>query len=326
MVFIIIALRRIGRGILSSLSDGMFMVGLVIWDLSLAFVNLITFKRKVGRVTPKGQPGEGGVWPEYTYPREGDSRCACPALNAMANHGIIPRDGRNISFREISAQLNATYNFSPSFCLYVPRKMAKILNRSYKTGRFDLSDINVHNGIEHDASLFRRDTAEQFDQGMPDPALVAAFIRSATGPPLKQQQYTTTPSQDPLPPNESPYFNVVAHVAKATSDVDLNRTLTASDISRCLGERRREAQRSNSQYSQDFGHKMFGSSNASGFLTIFGGRTSDIYTFLTEERIPDGWESRVREQMGLTFTSFNWTIFRVELGIKEEVDQPLNLL
>jgi hypothetical protein len=105
-----------------------------------------------------------------------------------------------------------------------------------------------------------RDTAEQFDQGMPDPALVAAFIRSATGPPLKQQQYTTTPSQDPLPPNESPYFNVVAYVAKATSDVDLNRTLTASDISRRLGERRREAQRSNSQYSQDFGHKMFGSS------------------------------------------------------------------
>jgi hypothetical protein len=89
MVFIVIALRRIGRGILSSLSDDIFFLGLVVWDLSLAFVNLITFKRKVGRVTPKGQPGEGGVWPEYTYPREGDSRCACPALNAMANHGLL---------------------------------------------------------------------------------------------------------------------------------------------------------------------------------------------------------------------------------------------
>ena len=70
--------------------------------------------------------------------------------------GILPRDGRNISFRELSAQVRATYNFSPSFSLYVPRYIAKILNRSYNTGRFDLSDIDVHNGIEHDASLVRK--------------------------------------------------------------------------------------------------------------------------------------------------------------------------
>jgi hypothetical protein len=94
---------------------------------------------------------------------------------------------------------------------------------------------------------------------MPDPALVAAFMRSATGPPLKQQD-TTIASQHPLPPNDSPYFNVAAHVAKATADIDLNRTITSSDLSRRLGERRREAQQSNGQYSQDFGHKMFGSS------------------------------------------------------------------
>ena len=66
--------------------------------------------------------------------------------------------------------------------------------------------------------------------------------------------------------------------------------------------------------------------SASTLVTIFGGRISDIYTFLTEERLPDGWESRIRDQMGLTMTTFNRTVFRVELGIKEEVNQPLNLL
>jgi hypothetical protein len=100
---------------------------------------------------------------------------------------------------------------------------------------------------------------------MPDPALVAALIRSATGPPpsIKQQQQqhtSTTPSQDPLPPNESPYFNVAAHVAKATSDFDFNRTFTSSDLTRRLGERRLESQRSNSQYSLGYGHKVFSSS------------------------------------------------------------------
>jgi hypothetical protein len=87
MVFIITALRRIGRGTLSKLSDFVFFLGWSSWDLSLVLVNLITFKRKVGRVTPNGHPGEGCVWPEYIPPRQGDSRCSCPALNALANHG-----------------------------------------------------------------------------------------------------------------------------------------------------------------------------------------------------------------------------------------------
>jgi hypothetical protein len=52
----------------------------------------------------------------------------------------------------------------------------------------------------------------------------------------------------------------------------------------------------------------------------------DLYTFLSEERLPDGWESRVRDQMGLTLLTFNRTVFRVELGIEEEVNQPLNLM
>ena len=90
MVFIITALRRIGRGTFSRLFEAGFFVGLMSWDLSLVIVNLLTFKRKIGKVTPKGKPGEGGVWPEYIPPRQGDSRCSCPALNAMANHGTSP--------------------------------------------------------------------------------------------------------------------------------------------------------------------------------------------------------------------------------------------
>jgi len=187
---------------------------------------------------------------------------------------------------------------------------------------------------------------------MPDGELVAALLKSATGPPPKPLAVETALAQEaPLPPNHSPYFHVAGQVAKATVDFDLNRTLTAADISRRLGERRREAQNDNRQYSQDFGHKMFGASkcvcsfvhpsphyrflltqfffsfpfSASTLLTIFGGRLNDMYTFLTEERIPDGWESRVRDQMGLTLSTFNRTVFRVELGIEDELKQPLNL-
>ncbi|KAI0298373.1 Cloroperoxidase [Multifurca ochricompacta] len=308
MAFIITALRRIGRGIFSRLFEAVFFASLLFWDFSLAIVNTFTFKRKIGSVTPKGSPGEGGVWPKYTPPSEGDSRCSCPGLNTLANHGIISRDGRDISFRELSDHVRSTYNFSPTFSLFVPRFIARILKRSYRTGRFDLADIDVHNGIEHDASLVRRDTFLQIHQGLPDADLVAALIKSATGPPPKKKLASLDDElRDPLPPKDSPYFHVAAQVAKATTDFDLNRTLTPRDLSRRLGQRRREAQADNGQYSQDTGHKMFGSSNASTLLTIFGGRMDDIYTFLT-------------------LFAFNRTVFRVELGIEEEVNQSLHLM
>jgi len=58
--------------------------------------------------------------------------------------------------------------------------------------------------------------------------------------------------------------------------------------------------------------------SASGFLTIFGGRVDDLESFLIEERIPDGWESRIRKTQGLTFAAFNPVVFKVERGINEK--------
>lgn len=61
-------------------------------------------------------------------------------------------------------------------------------------------------------------------------------------------------------------------------------------------------------------HSSFSSST---MLTIFGGRVDDLEVILKEERLPDGWESRIRDPWGLTLAAFNRTVFRVELGIDE---------
>lgn len=61
-------------------------------------------------VIPYGKPGHGGVWPLYEPPKQGDSRSPCPALNAMANHGILPRGGKNIRFTDMSRTIHETYN------------------------------------------------------------------------------------------------------------------------------------------------------------------------------------------------------------------------
>jgi hypothetical protein len=35
---------------------------------------------------------------DWRAPVPGDLRSPCPALNALANHGFLPRDGRNSEF------------------------------------------------------------------------------------------------------------------------------------------------------------------------------------------------------------------------------------
>ena len=53
-------------------------------------------------------------------------------------------------------------------------------------------------------------------------------------------------------------------------------------------------------------------------MTIFGGQVRDLEPLLIEERIPDGWEPRIRSRKGLTIISMNGIVFKVELGIKEK--------
>ncbi|KAH7886161.1 Chloroperoxidase [Phlebopus sp. FC_14] len=256
--------------------------GILLWDTLLTLLNLVRFKRRVGEVTPLGHPGYGGHWPEYRPPGEGDSRCSCPALNAMANHGIISRSGRGIKFTELTSQIRTTYNFSATFCSFVPHYAARMLGKSYSKDYFDLHELDLHNGIEHDASLTRLDVALEPDQSKVHVPFINELLDMASG-----------------------------------KDNNGNPLLTIKDISSFSGKRRAEARATNTAFTLSFVHKMFGSTNASTLLTAFGGRVEDLRPFLLEERLPEGWESRIRQPYGMTILTFNKTILTVELGTKE---------
>ncbi|PFH51178.1 hypothetical protein AMATHDRAFT_143332 [Amanita thiersii Skay4041] len=253
------------------------------WDVLLALINLVLPKRRVGNVARGGYRGDDGKWPDYIAPKEGDSRSACPALNALSNHGILPRNGRNISFKEMNETIRQVYNFAPSFCYYVPHYSADMLNKSYGKDRFDLEDISLHNGIEHDASLTREDVAIDKDQGKPYIPFIRELLASASG-----------------------------------KDAQGNPLLTVKDLTDYSAKRRIEASTKNPDYSLAFIHKVFSASNSSTLLTIFGGRVKDLEPILLEERLPDGWESRVRKPMGLTIAAFNTTVMRVAFGVNEK--------
>ncbi|THU95604.1 Cloroperoxidase [Dendrothele bispora CBS 962.96] len=236
------------------------------WDALLAAINLVTPSLKPGHIVPKGSPGEGGKWPEYIAPKEGDSRCACPALNALANHGILPRNGRNIPFKDMTHACHTSYNFSSSFSYLTVNYAVHMLKRNYNDS-FDLEELNQHNGIEHDASLFRQDA--HFDPSQAKPHI--------------------------------PYINELL----SSSVEDSSSLLKLEDLAQFSAKRRSEGKASNPEFSLGFLHRIFGSSNSSTLLVTFGGHIPALRTFLTEERIPDGWESSVRSRKGLTFAAFN---------------------
>ncbi|KIY71349.1 Cloroperoxidase [Cylindrobasidium torrendii FP15055 ss-10] len=258
------------------------LVAIIFWDIGLALYNLVAPKYKPGCVVPLGQPGAGGVWPAYVKPKPGDSRGSCPALNALANHGILPHDGKAITFTELSRVIETTYNFAPSFCRLVPLFAADMLGKSYTKDTFDLAELDKHNGIEHDASLTRKDSYHVPDQSEP-------YV---------------------------PYIEELLSYASGTAE-DGSELLMPDDISRFAAKRRLEAPKENPNFSLEFIHKFFGSSNASTMVTIFGGRISDLEIMLLEERIPDGWESRILKRKGLTMQAFNNTVLKVERNTKK---------
>lgn len=58
-------------------------------------------------------------------------------------------------------------------------------------------------------------------------------------------------------------------------------------------------------------------------LTLFAGSISDLTPILTEERLPEHWEPRVRSRFGLTMAKFNGTVMRVEKGVNTKKIEQL---
>ncbi|KAF2000744.1 Cloroperoxidase [Amniculicola lignicola CBS 123094] len=93
---------------------------------------------------------------EWHPPTNGDARSPCPALNSLANHGLIPRDGKDISAPQVIKGLNEGMNVSMEVATMLARA-ALGLSSNPSSGKFSLCDLGKHNAIEHDGSLSRED-------------------------------------------------------------------------------------------------------------------------------------------------------------------------
>lgn len=95
-------------------------------------------------------------WEDWHPPSSGDVRGPCPALNSLANHGILPRNGKNLTIPIVVTAL-ASVNVSTEIAGGLA-KAALGTSDDPASGAFDLDDLKKHNILEHDGSLSRKDT------------------------------------------------------------------------------------------------------------------------------------------------------------------------
>ncbi|KAK1223524.1 hypothetical protein PQX77_013601 [Marasmius sp. AFHP31] len=109
-----------------------------------------------GVVFRESDPHELVDWSQHQFqaPTETDSRGPCPGLNTLANHGFLPRNGKNITIPMILKAGLEGFNVESDLLLLAAK--AGIL-ASPSVDQLELRDIMLHGNIEHDASVSRVD-------------------------------------------------------------------------------------------------------------------------------------------------------------------------
>ncbi|KAI0698537.1 Cloroperoxidase [Cerioporus squamosus] len=205
----------------------------------------------------------------YTPATPGDSRSPCPALNALANHGYLPRDGRNLTVTQLVSAIRHVYGISLPFATLL--SVGGVVKCGHRDGLgmvVDLHELAKHNAVEHDGSLVHADTA---------PGAVYAPI--AVDPVLLRHLLETS-----------------------TTDFLTRRDLCRAQLTRQAASRPLNSTQSFvSKGELDLIHQVFGirsSERASGAPT-----ESDelvvpkavLQEWLGDEKLPEGWNGPLRE-------------------------------
>jgi hypothetical protein len=196
----------------------------------------------------------------------------------MANHGILPHDGKNIPLKFLGEAMVDSFNFSPTLV----RDTINNVSGLYGRDRISLSDLAAHNIVEHDASLIRHDAYFVPDQTIPAHDLIKDMLNMASG--QRSQEHP-------------------------------EGCLKPIDLSHCLAVRAARSERDNPVFSLGIKHQFFGASNASLMFDVVQGDVQALRTILHEERFPDGFETSIRQYFGYTMKDFHMRSLEIFLGM-----------
>lgn len=95
----------------------------------------------------------------YQAPTDTDVRSPCPGLNAAANHGLLPRDGKNIDLDTLAKGLYLGYHLDYDAGVFVG-SIGIAASTTGNASTFNLDDLAQHTPqvLEHDGSMSRNDS------------------------------------------------------------------------------------------------------------------------------------------------------------------------
>eukprot|EP00919_Chromeraceae_sp_WS-2016_P055250 GHVR01131254.1.p1 GENE.GHVR01131254.1~~GHVR01131254.1.p1 ORF type:complete len:225 (+),score=17.56 GHVR01131254.1:33-707(+) len=107
-----------------------------------------------------------------------DRRSPCPALNALANHGYLPHDGKDIGLWRLIQALRLVYNLSYPLAALLAITGVLLCGHAWC---LDLDALAMHNRIEHDASMVHANTQPGHKRAptLVDPKLLHSFLDQA---------------------------------------------------------------------------------------------------------------------------------------------------
>ncbi|MCJ1434672.1 hypothetical protein MMC27_004041 [Xylographa pallens] len=238
---------------------------------------------------------------EYQPARPTDLRGPCPIVNALANHGYIPRDGRSVSSVDIRTAmielgLSSTIRTPLTYAAYLehqddpPTGFGAFMRSpfAYLLRQFglrnphqqtaggavclDVDQLSRHGAVEHDVSLSRRD----FHQGD-----------------------NTTPQKD-----------LIADLISSSTD---GKVITATDLARLRLRRVEQQKKDNPELQYGAGQHQIACGESAFILTVFGAGfghydvpVSYVEALFAEERLPvvEGWRRRRWWKLG--FVELTW--------------------
>ncbi|SPQ20822.1 fc3d20d0-5662-4994-95a4-545218fe02f0 [Thermothielavioides terrestris] len=229
------------------------------------------------------------------------SRSPCPGLNVMANHGWLPRSGRDIDLASLQHAVVGAFNYAPNaFDGAFQAAIDFNLSTTGNPSTFHLADLAKHDAIEFDGSLSRNDYALG-DNLHFDPAIwhtVAQYLGL----------YRTGPSK-------------------------ADKYVTVETAARARAQRVRDAMRANPHFNAS-ANEMFGSPGTTAlYLTTLWDDKADaapkawIRAFFEEERIPyrEGYKAPQTQRGNDTINAMFARVTAVPVSVKSRaVRLPLH--
>jgi hypothetical protein len=200
-----------------------------------------------------------GVKNFYMPPGDGDHRSPCPAINMLANHGFVNRNGQDIPAQDLAQSLDDAFGFSFDSNMVLLEAANQALSFEVTSDNVTLIDLEQFYFIEHDASLVRVDSF--FDPLAPfDQDLFQQWVALASG------QNGTITRQDTIDHRTNVVFNSRRTNPEVFFDLTFGVRLIAGE---------------------SFFIFLFGKDPELELISV-----EDLRSAMEENRIPDGFMTR----------------------------------